>query len=467
MGDMAHQLHWTPGNHGKGIVVPSGDVHTWNVEEETGGPHHAEYIEDGLSADERDLARNEFDPFEIYPDGLHDGPPGLEIFDPRLKQIPMSKWNFQAAAPIKIVPVEHGGQGGQYNTVPFVYDPAERTVYTGERGGYHNNLFEALGRKDWNLPQGKLHPPYTEENQYTGEVEEHPEELQWFGRPPENHEEIHQALGVPPLEGKWKWFFNSSHQLGWQPGTWGKGLVHNGDVHTWDTGVYDGQPTHPQYTEQNLDIPSQQYLNYKLFNTAFQIHPDGKVRFWDPVDNDLRDLVQSTHPHLDTYASPFDSAWSFRSRTANLISDMRDGWGRFAVAAPWELGKSGKGIYYPETGVLQTWADDRTHLDVWGDEDNYNQPGNAHHLIIRPNGTVRDQGLFDREFNNIKESDIPGLAQALKEFDPRLRLDSPSDWDFNHNATEPLEEEPSAVSRGETGGKDYNVQTSNDYAGSL
>lgn len=41
-----HQLAWLPGSNlrGKGLVTPSGDVHTWPVDE-NGSPHHAEYVD--------------------------------------------------------------------------------------------------------------------------------------------------------------------------------------------------------------------------------------------------------------------------------------------------------------------------------------------------------------------------------------------------------------------------------------
>jgi len=135
-----------------------------------------------------------------------------------------------------------------------------------------------------------------------------------------------------------------------------------------------------------------------------------------------------------------------------------------AMYTPWQWGEWGRGIYYPETGVLQTWSDDRSHLDVWNDDENYSQPGGAHHIVIRPNGTVHDQGAFARDFGDT-ETDVPGLQQALKELDPRLRLDSSNDWSFG--PTEPMEEEPSSVSRGEDGGTEHGVQTANDFAGSL
>jgi hypothetical protein len=151
-------------------------------------------------------------------------------------------------------------------------------------------------------------------------------------------------------------------------------------------------------------------------------------------------------------------------RHGHVIGNMRDGWGRFATAIPWQAGQWGKGIYYPETGVLHTWADDRTHLDVWGDDENYSQPGSAHHIVIRPNGSVHDQGAFDRDFGDA-QSDVEGLQRALRELNPSLRLDSSNAWSFG--PTEPIEEEPSSVSRGEDGGATHGVQTGTDYAGSL
>jgi len=141
---------------------------------------------------------------------------------------------------------------------------------------------------------------------------------------------------------------------------------------------------------------------------------------------------------------------------------------RFATVTPWEHGTHGKGLYFPETGVVRTWRDDGlTHLDILNEDEN---AGNqiAHHLIIRPNGTVRDQGAMNRSYEDV-EGDTEGLQRALHELDPRLRLDSPSDWDFNNvGPTEVMETEPSSIGRGEEGGKDSpTLQTGGDFAGSL
>ena len=148
---------------------------------------------------------------------------------------------------------------------------------------------------------------------------------------------------------------------------------------------------------------------------------------------------------------------------AHLMDDMRNAFGRFAASAPWELGKWGKGLFFPETGQLVLWSDERGHSETL-EEDEFAANSEAHHLIIRPNGGVRDQGAMDRNYENT-EGDVPGLAQALKEYDPHLKLDKGGAWEFG--PTEPMEEEPS-INRAETGGPDGpTVQTANDFAGSL
>ena len=150
--------------------------------------------------------------------------------------------------------------------------------------------------------------------------------------------------------------------------------------------------------------------------------------------------------------------------SAAVIGEMRNAYGRFATAVPWELGKWGKGLFFPETGVLQLWSDERGHNEVWEEDENAYST-EAFHLIVRPDGSVRSQGSLNRNYENT-DADLAELAQALREFDPHLKLDKSDAWEFG--PTEPMETEPSSISRGEEGGKDSpTLQTSNDYAGSL
>lgn len=590
-----HQLNWTPGHHGKGITTPWGAVHTWNIDPQTEEPHHIEYIEDALHAPEEGLSWKEFDPFEIRPDGLHSGPDGLEKLDPRLKQMPM--WTFSPDAKtllgaqysdlVQVVDVNHPVKDEPHAPAycegpldkPFAYNPAERTVYLGQPGGYHTDMAPYIPSDDDPLgwPQGRLREPHTETSPYTGEVEHTPLEADWFSKLPENHEEIHQALGAAPLSGKWAWHFNHEARVAkndekWQLtkmgmpigedywDAWGnepqnalyhgtasdrlESIMQHG-LHPWDSSIAGG--TNYSKPEQEADVvadspsgwlmprPNHTYMTADPLEAhlkARDAHPQDMTpitlridpkyldaNFINPDEDEMSkydsELPRHRQPEvrpqgvnsLGEYAEHHEFGkepgltqkvfnegesigyngivppeaitpgrmlrdendrrrwqpirWPF---TASLIGDMRDGWGRFAVTAPWEPGQLGKGIYYPETGVLQTWADDRTHLDVWGDDENYSQPGSAHHIVIRPNGSVHDQGAFDRNFGDA-QSDVEGLQRALRELNPSLHLDAPDDWSFS--PTEPMEEEPSSVSRGEDGGSIHGVQTGSDYAGSL
>lgn len=132
--------------------------------------------------------------------------------------------------------------------------------------------------------------------------------------------------------------------------------------------------------------------------------------------------------------------------------------------ASWEPGTWGKGLYYPETDHLVTWgdADGRMHLERQMDDEEF-QPGAAHHLIIRPNGAVSNQGVFHRaDLEHEPEGDVEGLSRALRAFDPHLRLDT-SGWEFDQaqSPTEPVPTSPES----EDEGRHHNVQISEDYLG--
>ncbi len=193
---------------------------------------------------------------------------------------------------------------------------------------------------------------------------------------------------------------------------------------------------------------------------VFERH--GLIPWWDP-----RVPGQGVMPDA---AKEVYGAWTLlepaeAQRAASLIGEMRDGWGRFASTVPWVFGTPGKGIYFPDTGTVRVWGDDRTHPEVVLEDENASQ-GDGHHFVIRPDGTVKDQGAMNSNFESV-EGDVGGLAQALHELDPRLHIAPASTNSWQFGPTEPIEEEPSAISRGEKGGTTNDVQTSNDYAGGL
>src|ERR1035441_4067344 len=172
MGDMSHCLNWTPGSWGKGLTTPEGDIHTWNVNQVQGDPHHMVYVadefKDGIYAQPA-----EYPSFQIDPNGKVFGgaiPHDINKLDPRLI-LDKKAWDFQSA---------------------------------------------------------------------------------------------------------------TQHQLGWSPGQFGKGLVHNGIVHTWGVGVnQDGSPAHSEYAEKSFGMNEDQFLNPTIFDTAFGMSPEGVLNVYD------------------------------------------------------------------------------------------------------------------------------------------------------------------------------------------
>ncbi len=82
------------------------------------------------------------------------------------------------------------------------------------------------------------------------------------------------------------------------------------------------------------------------------------------MENDPRHMLEPGMQHSWVAKGPIPPERIKRIAAADLIGEMRDGWGRFASALPWQMGRWGKGLYFPETGVVQTWGDDRTHPEV-------------------------------------------------------------------------------------------------------
>lgn len=549
---MGHMLNWTPGNHGKGIVTPEGEAHTWNVDRQDGTPNHQEYLESVLGAHDAN-PYTEYNAFEIGPEGrVYEGPSDIDKLDPRL--VPTDKWRFQAAEQHRL-----GWDPGQYGK-GLVHDGAVHTWGVGKHedgSPTHSEYAEkALGVNEDQFvdhtmfdtafginPEGVLN--VFDDNGWSS----HPED---YGKVAAQAEEADPRLRTNPSQGTWdfqarvampvgkdywnEWQNKGEHGLyhGTTPARLQSIMQHG--LHPWDSSIAGGsnyekpskntwvtnpepnrwmmpRPGHVYMAQYPLDArdraiddvdrraePPEEPVVLKIdpsYLDPRHINPDEDY-MWDNAANRPQEGYNSLGQMADAMGfgdvpSETESqiakgnhigyrgvippealqpgeirngAWQPIEwpRTASLIGDMRDSCGRFASAVPWEPGKSGKGLYFPDTGALQTWADDRTHLDVWGDDENYAQPGNAHHLIIRPNGTVRDQGCLDRDFTDV-DGDTEGLHKALRDLNPGLRLDPSSTWDFG--STEPMEEEPSSVSRGEDGGSVHGVQTANDFAGSL
>jgi hypothetical protein len=557
---MGHALNWTPGSHGKGIVTPEGEAHTWNVDRQDGMPNHQEYLERVFGARDTN-PYTEYNAFEIGPEGrVYEGPSDIDKLDPRL--VPTDKWNFQSRAQHRLNwrPGEYGkglihdgavhtwGVGANQDGWPTHPEYAEETLgLERDENGEHPVLDTAFGIHHEGVLNVYDDNGWSSHPENEGRVATEAMAADPRLRVPSSDKPVTwNFLGVAKNDGKWQLV-----KMGmpvdegfWQryPGELYHGttparlesIMQHG-LQPWDSDVAGGtnygkpnpnevgkttpdgwlipRPGHVYMAQHPMDardraiddvnrraVPPEEPIVLRIDPSHLDPHhinPDEDNMIPEATINPQRgydslgqmaeamgygDLSgeterQITHGNHIGYRGTIppealqpgvmrSGAWEPIEwpHTASLIGDMRDGWGRFAVTAPWSPGQWGKGIYYPETGVLQTWADDRTHLDVWGDDENYSQPGSAHHIVIRPNGTVRDQGAFDRDFGDA-QSDIEGLQRALQELDPSLRLDTSNSWSFG--PTEPMEEEPSSVSRGEDGGSVHGVQTGTDYAGSL
>lgn len=238
----------------------------------------------------------------------------------------------------------------------------------------------------------------------------------------------------------------------------------------------DGQYLDPDEKPEPEHVENANSWNEKFPSWEVKIpRPPEPEGFQFPREKSQPGIIWPHTPHLydptitwqlpSQTGAPEDAEGQQKIFSRNLPMNMRDGFGRFSTTVPWQPGTWGKGLYFPDTGVIHTWNSDNgmTHLDVWN-EDEHASNLISHHLLIRPNGTVRNLGSFDKNFGDAEE-DVEGLSQALKKYDHHLQLDTPSSWDFQ-GPTEPQEEEPS-TSRGEQGDMNHGVQTGSDFAGSL
>jgi hypothetical protein len=223
-----HQLHWTPGNHGKGVMTQEGVLHHWNVDRADGQPQHRRYIMESpaFGFDPYPLKdwRQELNPFWIKPDGtlsmLNPTSDWQQVaaIDPRLgAPDPSDEWHMgrlaelqnqyraidEAGPPKLVTPYPEEvhpdaiARNNYYARRPFIYHGGSNTTYVGAPGEHHNEVYL----------RHKL--DITEPNQYEGYViknypvgENWPDQAAWYNRAPANHEEVLNQVattfGVPP-----------------------------------------------------------------------------------------------------------------------------------------------------------------------------------------------------------------------------------------------------------------------------
>lgn len=474
---MGHALNWRPGEYGKGLIH-GGAVHTWGVgPNQDGSPTHPEYVEKAFGMNEGQYGGHMmFDTaFGINPDGA------LNVFDD-------NGWSSH--------PENKGKVAAEAMAVdPRLYVPGD------DKPATWNFLGVAKNDEKWQLV--KMGMPIGED--YWGAWSKEPQNALYHGTASDRLESIMQHGLHPwdsPIAGgtnyaKPKQFDEDeaddsvASPSGWlmpRPNhTYMTADPLEAHLKARDAHPQDTTPItlriDPKYLDTNLINPDEDEMSKYDPALPHRGQPDVRPEGANSLGEYAEQQGFGKEPWITQKAFNEGESIGYKGvippeaiTPGRMLRDENDArrwqpiqWPytsslKRATITPWESGQWGKGIYYPETGTLQTWADERTHTDVWNDDENYAQPGSAHHLVLRPNGTVHDQGAFERDFGDA-ESDVEGLQRALKGLSPSLRLDPPDTWSFG--PTEPMEEEPSSVSRGEDGGSVHGVQTGNDFAGSL
>jgi hypothetical protein len=103
---------------------------------------------------------------------------------------------------------------------------------------------------------------------------------------------------------------NSAHQLHWEPGQYGKGLLtDDGTVHTWPTGRQDGEPGHRRYVMETMGWDP-------YHNGVFRTGSDPNKYFWIDPKGHLEPLQGFGPEHLsqvqavDPRIGPPQGEWS-------------------------------------------------------------------------------------------------------------------------------------------------------------
>jgi hypothetical protein len=237
--DSTHQLHWTPGNHGKGFYTPEGVLHHWNVSGPDGQPQHRRYIRESPALGYDPYGHPDWEngaKFWIHPSGdvemlnNFDQLGDVLAIDPRLGAAG-NDWHFadyrtQERAidpgPPKIVSEypDAAPEAVEYDDYaarrPFIYHAPTNTVYVGRPGTHHHQVMAEYG---FNTPpeEGANYEGYIIKDypQVEGESA-YPDEASWFHRAPANHEavleEVAKAHGVPPshFQEKADWRFGTT-----------------------------------------------------------------------------------------------------------------------------------------------------------------------------------------------------------------------------------------------------------------
>lgn len=201
--------------------------------------------------------------------------------------------------------------------VPYIYDAHDRILYEGPKAAFHSDVSNEfdLPIRDWgdggnryitgyrNLSRGQ---PYAK--------------IGWFRHNPHS-DEIARLLRVNPAvvdnpsrdgddydEDEWGVTSKTSKKL-WRPGTWGKGLFLDGELHTWPTWYKGAAPYHADILN-GLGVPNKDQAPGRVMNPIW-ISPEGKAeasKTWGPEywDWHLENEITRQEPAIHSvFEDPF------------------------------------------------------------------------------------------------------------------------------------------------------------------
>jgi DNA-directed RNA polymerase subunit RPC12/RpoP len=214
-----------------------------------------------------------------------------------------------------------------------------------------------------------------------------------------------------------------AHQLEWEPGSYGKGLVHpDGSVQTWNTDFEGGPPHHPEMAQEHWESLPKVHRDYQ----AFYIEPNGGM-YHSILSDPNYDLIQQTDPRLFVKRPDLrDSEWKWDSSVQPAPGIGRD---RIAQTINGDSAKGTQGkMGAPDTnmvaGEISPNVSPHTNGTVIGHTDGFRSVGKLDTLSVgaprRISATKidRDQQKVEGATQKYKHKNVGDSRHNIEHDDP-------------------------------------------------
>lgn len=359
---------WKPGEYGKLLVTPDGQVHHWTCDE-NGCPHHGEYAKtNGLMDNPIDWVNTS--------QGYLDPDCTLEMS--KFVSTPEHEAIARKALPMTHEPdddwvLSKTAQQRPYNTPVIVVDGQEYWGDGSDDFQYHADVASIYGLTPDQIARAEfgrvtLNDKIEWYENIPGRVQDEDDIWQAFG--PEDWN-FTAKLGIQHWTPERDRYRASSAFKLWTPGSYGKFLVTpEGQVHSWTTTSGDGAPTHSTYVAEHPDLDGKTFSD-DLWSAKPQYTPG-----WIDKDGSIDGLNDAAnraeHMQLVTERVPGtkqggDGSWVFgNNRVGSNLGIYRQTLpsnpalsGARIRLDPWTKGQVGKFLVTPE-GEVHHWTVDET-----------------------------------------------------------------------------------------------------------